>query len=225
VLDILSGSVTKAMQPLDSFLLCTACALIFGFAVAAVYMFRNKYSKTMTVTLVLLPVTVQVIIMAVDGNIGAGIAVVGAFSLVRFRSVPGNARDICSLFFAMALGLVTGLGYIAYAMIFLLLISAVSLFMVFVRFGQGEASTRVLRITIPENLDYDSLFDDIFFKYTADFELDKVRTVNMGSLYELTYFVTLKSASMPKEFIDAIRCRNGNLNILMSREQRSGEEL
>jgi len=225
VFDFLNGSVTNKIPELTSFLLCTVCSCVFGFASAMLYMFRNKYSKSMAVTLVLLPVTVQVIIMVVNGNIGAGIAVAGAFSLVRFRSAPGNARDICSLFFAMALGLVTGMGYIFYALIFLLLFAAVSLLLIFTRFGQRGTDARVMRITIPENLDYDGLFDDILKKYTASFDLEKVKTTNMGSLYELTYLVRLKSASVPKEMIDELRCRNGNLNILISREQREGEEL
>jgi len=223
--DFLNGSVTNEMPALNSFLLCTVCSFIFGFASAMLYMFRNKYSKSMAITLVLLPVTVQVIIMVVNGNIGAGIAVAGAFSLVRFRSAPGSARDICSLFFAMALGLVTGMGYLFYAFVFLLLFAVVSLLLIFIRFGQGETNNRVMRITIPENMDYDGLFDDVLQKYTASFDLEKVKTTNMGSLYELTYLVKLKSASVPKEMIDELRCRNGNLNILISREQRDGEEL
>jgi len=225
VFDFFNNSVTNEMPALNSFLLCTACSFVFGFASAALYMFRNKYSRSMAITLVLLPVTVQVIIMVVNGNIGAGIAVAGAFSLVRFRSAPGSARDICSLFFAMALGLVTGMGYLFYALIFLLLFAAVSMLLIVVRFGQGETNTRVMKITIPENMDYDGLFDDILQKYTANFDLEKVKTTNMGSLFELTYIVKLKSASVPKEMIDELRCRNGNLNILISREQRDGEEL
>jgi len=223
--DFLSNSITSVMPALNSFLLCTVCSVIFGFASAMLYMFRNKYSRSMAVTLVLLPVTVQVIIMIVNGNIGAGIAVAGAFSLVRFRSAPGSARDICSLFFAMALGLVTGMGYLFYALVFLLLFAAVSLLLIFVRFGQGETNTRVMRITIPENTDYDGLFDDILKKYASSFDLEKVKTTKMGSLFELTYIVRLKSASVPKELIDDLRRINGNMNILVSREQRDGEEL
>ena len=225
MLDFITGSVTTDMPAFNSFLLCSLCSIIFGFAVAAVYMFRNKYSKTMASTLALLPMVVQVIIMVVNGNIGAGIAVAGTFSLVRFRSVPGNARDIGCLFFAMALGLITGMGYLFYAFIFLFLFSAVSIFLVCVRFGQGDTNVRVIKIAIPENLDHDGLFDDIFVKYTASFDLDTVKTTNMGSLYELTYLVRMKSVSMPKEFIDELRCRNGNLNILISREQHDREEL
>ncbi|MDR1704649.1 MAG: DUF4956 domain-containing protein [Clostridiales bacterium] len=213
------------MPDLTGLLLCTACSLISGLACAGVYMFRNKYSRSLAVTLVLLPATVQIIIMLVNGNIGAGVAVAGAFGLVRFRSMPGSAADISSIFFAMALGFITGMGYLFYALLFLVIIGGVSILLNCLRFGQGVADNRVLRITIPENLDYEGLFDNVFGKYAASAELDKVRTTNMGSLYELTYNIRLKSASMPKAFIDELRCRNGNLNIILGREQRPGEEL
>jgi len=225
VLDIFYGGAANEIPAINSFLLCTVCSLIFGFAVAAIYMFRNKYSKSMAVTLVLLPLAVQVIITVVNGNIGAGIAVMGAFSLVRFRSIPGNARDICSLFIAMAVGLVTGMGYLLYAFIFLLLSGAVSIFLVCIRFGEGRTHTLVIRITINENENYNGMFDDIFAKYAEGFELDKVKIAGMGNQYELIYHVRLKSASMPKELIDELRSRNGNLNVMISRERRDGEEL
>ena len=182
MLDILSGSIINTIPVINSFLLCSLCSILFGFAVTAIYMFRNKYSKNMVITLVLLPVTVQAIITVVSGNIGAGIAVAGAFSLVRFRSVQGNARDIGSLFLAMALGLLTGMGYLLYAFIFIILFGVTSLLLVHFKFGQGQRNTRLIRISIPENLDYESLFDDIFEKYTTSFELNQVRTTNMGSL-------------------------------------------
>ena len=225
MLDTITGNVTSGIPAFWNLLLCTVCSLGFGFAVAATYMFRNKYSKSMAVTLVLIPAIVQIIIMIVNGNIGAGVAVAGAFSLVRFRSMPGTARDIGSLFFAMALGLITGMGYLLYAFTFLLLICGASLLLTYLRFGQGESENRILRITIPEDIDYDGLFDDIFAKHTQGVELDKVKTTNMGTLYELTYTVRLKLSSIPKTFIDELRCRNGNLNIMLGREQRDGEEL
>ena len=225
MLKIISGSIINGTPTVGSLLLCTLCSLVFGLAIAGVYMFRNQYSKSLAATLVFIPATVQIVIMLTSGNIGAGVATAGAFNLVRFRSIPGKARDIGCLFFAMALGLVTGMGYLFYAFIFVMLIGCFSMLLTRIRFGQGEADTRILRITIPENLDYDGLFSDVFAKYTQSAELDRVKTSNMGSLYELTYSVRLKSASMPKEFIDELRCRNGNLNILLSREQNSGEEL
>jgi len=220
-----ASGFANGIPTLERLLFCTICSLILGFVAAAIYMFRSKYSKSLAATLVVIPAIVQIIIMIVNGNVGAGIAVLGAFSLVRFRSIPGNARDIGYLFFAMALGFVAGMGHMLYAFIFLLLIGGIGLLLTRTRFGQGKTDIRVLRITIPENLDYDGLFDEVFGKYASNAELEKVRTTNMGSLYELTYNVQLKSASIPKEFIDELRCRNGNLNILISREQRELEEL
>jgi len=225
MLDFIARSLTNEIPSLERLLICTVSSLIFGLAVAAAYMFRSKYSPSLAATLVLIPAVVQVIISIVNGNVGAGIAVLGAFSLVRFRSIPGNARDIGYLFFAMSIGFVTGMGHVFYAVVFLLVIGCAGLLLTCTRFGQGETDERVLRITIPENLDYDGLFDDVFAKFTRSAELEKVRTSNMGSLYQLTYLVKLKSASMPKEFLDELRCRNGNLNIMISREQRDGEEL
>jgi len=210
---------------LGALLLSTVASLLFGFVIALLYMFRNKHSKTLAVTLVILPAVVQIIIMLANRNIGVGIAVAGAFSLIRFRSVPGNARDISCLFFAMALGFVTGMGYLFYGLVFLLLIGIVFFILTAIQFGQKEMETRTLRITIPEDLDYDGLFDDIFEKHTQSTELEKVRTSNMGSLYELTYRVTLREAVISKEFMDELRCRNGNLKILFSRRLSEKDEL
>ena len=225
MLDIISESVINGSPTVWNLLLCTLCSLILGLGVAFIYMFKNQYSKSLAVTLVLIPATVQIVIMLTSGNIGAGVATAGAFNLVRFRSLPGKARDIGSLFFAMALGLATGMGYLFYACVFVLLIGCASLLLTGIRFGQKASDNRILRITIPENLDYDNLFHNIFLKYTKSSELMQVKTTNMGSLYELTYTVRLKSDSMPKAFIDELRCRNGNLSILLSREQHDGEEL
>ena len=225
MLDFISNSVINGTPSVWNLILCTGCSLALGLCVAFVYMFKNQYSKSLAITLVLIPATVQIVIMLTSGNIGAGVATAGAFNLVRFRSLPGKARDIGSLFFAMALGLATGMGYVFYAFVFVLLIGCVSMILTGIRFGQKSSDNRVLRITIPENLDYDNLFEEIFAVHTKSAELTQVKTTNMGSLYELTYSVRLQSSAMPKEFIDELRCRNGNLNIILSREQRDGEEL
>ena len=225
MLEAITDSVTYGTLGLAGLVMCTAASLILGLAVSGLYRFRNTYSQSLAVTLVLLPALVQIIIMLASGNIGVGIAVAGAFSLIRFRSVPGNARDIGHLFLAMALGFVTGLGYIFYAFVFLVLIGSAGLFLTAVRFGQGSEELRTLRIKIPENLDYEELFDEVFAQYTKSAELQTVRTAQMGSLYELTYTVRLNSTSMPKAFIDALRVRNGNLNIMLSREMQNRDDL
>ncbi|MCL2267276.1 MAG: DUF4956 domain-containing protein [Treponema sp.] len=216
-LDFLNRSIINSGPTLQGMVICTIASLVFGLAIAGIYVFRNKYSKSLASTLVLLPAIVQVIIMLVNGNIGIGIAVAGAFSLIRFRSIPGTAREIGSLFFAMAIGFVTGLGYIFYAFVFLLIIGGVSLLLTRFSFGEN-GNIRYLKIKIPENLDYEGLFDEIFPKYTSSAELEKVKTVNLGSLFELTYAVRLKTSCLPKKFIDELRSRNGNLTIMLSRD-------
>jgi uncharacterized membrane protein YhiD involved in acid resistance len=199
-------------------LICLAAALVLGLGTAAIHMFRNQYSKSFVVTLALLPAIVALVIMMVNGNIGAGVAVAGTFSLVRFRSVPGDAREICSIFFSMALGLVLGMGYLAFAVLFFLVIGAAMLLLSVLHFGEQKTAPRELKITIPENLDYNGLFDDVFSKYTTQAQLVRVRTANLGTLYELQYDVQLNTPEISKEFIDELRCRNGNLNIICSRK-------
>jgi len=221
--DAVSGSVIGEVMTLQALLICTAVALIYGFIVALLYVFRNDHSRTLAITLVVLPAIVQIIIMLANRNIGVGIAVAGAFSLIRFRSVPGNARDISCLFFAMSLGFVAGMGYLFFGFAFLLMIGSVFFVLTYFKFGQKEVIPRALRITIPENLDYNGLFDDIFAKYTKGVTLERVRTSNMGSLYELTYSVILDDTVISKEFMDELRCRNGNLKILFARKDSDNE--
>ena len=223
--DIFSSSILNGTLTISGFLYCTLASLVLGLGIAGLYMVKNTYSKGFVVTLALLPAIVQVVIMMVNGNIGTGVAVAGAFSLVRFRSVPGNARDIVSIFFAMAVGLATGMGYLFYALLFLVIFGVVNVALLCSRFGDGMANVRTLKITVPENLDYEGLFDDLLQQYATSYTLEKVRTTNMGSLFELSYTVRLKGDMPPKAFLDALRCRNGNLNIAVSRPHTVKEEL
>ena len=156
--------------------------------------------------------------MLVNGNLGAGVAVAGAFSLVRFRSAPGNAREIAAIFLAMALGLATGMGYVVLALVFFAVVAAVFVLLTLCHFGGNTAGERTLKITIPENIDYEGVFDDLLARYTKEYTLDKVKTTNMGSLFELHYRVVFRDAGVPKAFLDELRCRNGNLPIVCGRE-------
>lgn len=176
-------------------------------------------------TLAILPAVVQAVIMLVNGNLGTGVAVMGAFGLVRFRSAPGNAREIGSVFLAMAIGLATGMGYLGIAVLLLLIIGAAILILTGIPFGSQSFSQKELKVTIPENLDYAGIFDDLFEKYTKSAELMKVRTTNMGSLYELCYRIELKKEEEEKAMLDDIRCRNGNLTIVCGRIAENREEL
>ena len=199
------------------FLLCTAVSLALGLGTALLCMYKNRYTQSFVVTLAMLPAAVQMVIMLVNGNIGTGVAVAGAFGLVRFRSAPGSAREIGMLFLAMAIGLATGMGYVALAVLFFLVMALFVLALTTLRFGGGNEHERELKITIPETLDYDGLFDDLFRKYTRSARLYRVKTSNMGTLYEVDYHIVLKTERIPKEFLDELRCRNGNLNIVCGR--------
>lgn len=210
---ILSEGITT-----QSFLICTAVSCVLGVLVALISSFRTKSTQSFSVALAILPAVVQIVIMLVNGNVGAGVAVAGAFGLVRFRSAPGNAREICSVFLAMALGLATGMGYVLLACAFFIIMGGMLIVLTVCGFGKRRGGERVLKITIPENLDYDGLFDDIFEKYGVKSVLERVRTTNMGTLYELKYTVTLQNGALPKAFIDELRCRNGNLSIVCGRE-------
>lgn len=212
------NSVIPNAMTLSAFLMCIFAALVLGVLTALVFSFRNKHSGSLILALAVLPPIVTLVIMMVNGNIGAGLAVAGTFSLVRFRSAPGTAREICGLFMSTAIGITCGMGYIGIAAVFFLVMAVFLVLLSLFRFGETAASSRQLKITIPENLDYDGLFDDIFEKYTSRYELVRVKTTNMGTLYELTYTINLKTPEVSKQFIDDIRCRNGNLNIICGRE-------
>lgn len=210
-------SILQSQLTVGTFLTCTAVSLILGIGTAWLAGFRNRTSQSLAVTLAILPAVVQTVILLVNGNIGAGVAVAGAFGLVRFRSAPGSAREIGAVFLAMAVGLATGMGYVTLAALFFAVIAAAVLVLTALNFGGGSKHERILKITIPEDLDYDGLFDDLFARYLRSARLEQVKTSNMGTLYELRYRVRLRQPLPPKEFLDALRCRNGNLNIVCAR--------
>ena len=212
---------------LSDFLLCISVSLVLGLLLAWSYMYKTRYTKSFVVTLALLPAVVCIVIMMVNGNIGTGVAVSGAFSLVRFRSAPGTAKEICALFLAMSTGLIAGMGYPGFAVLFTLILSAVFLLYNRLKFGikRGAELYKMLSITIPEDLDYSDVFEDIFDTYTVEHELERVKTTNMGSMFRLTYQITLRDPKKEKEMIDKIRCRNGNLEITVSKQENSVAEL
>ena len=209
-------TLTNTIAPGDS-LLCVGVSLLLGLLLCGMAMWHSRFSRSLMVTLAILPAVVQLVIMLVNGNLGTGVAIAGAFGLVRFRSAPGTAREISGVFLSMALGLATGMGYVGLAVVAFVILAAALALLTAVNFGQRFESERVLKITIPESLDYDGLFDDLFDQYTRSHTLERVKTANMGTLYELEYRVTLPGEQPSKEFLDALRCRNGNLNIVCGR--------
>jgi len=202
-----------------------AIALLCGVVVAVVYRVgTNRPSKFMMISTLIVPAIVQVIIMMVNGNIGAGVAAAGAFSLVRFRSIPGSSRDICMLFLAMASGLVCGMGFMWYALVFTVIL-AIVIIAAEKLVPPNRAAMRQLKITIPEDMDYDGTFDEIFKEYTTSFRLDNVKTIRMGTMYELAYVITCKAGKSEKEMLDKIRCRNGILTVSCGIVPDSKDEL
>ena len=216
-----------AVISIGQFLLCLGVSLALGLVMALSYMYRTRYTKSFVVTLALLPAIVCVVIMMVNGNVGTGVAVAGAFSLVRFRSAPGTAKEICALFIAMGTGLITGMGYLGFAALFTVIMCAI--FVLYNRFDLGmkknAASYKTVNVTIPEDLDYLEVFDEIFEEYTTSYELVRVKTTNMGSMFRLTYDVLLRNVAKEKEMIDKIRCRNGNQEITVSKQETTTSEL
>ena len=201
------------------FIILVLVSLVLGGIMAMIHTYRNDYTKSFIMTLAILPAVICVVILMVNGNIGAGVAVAGTFSLVRFRSAPGTAREIGAIFAVMGMGLIMGMGYIGYAALFTCLIGLAIL--MYSRFSaDGKKSTRkILKITIPENLNYSDVFDEFLEKYTKSYKLKQVKTSNMGSLYKLSYEIVLTDPSIEKEFIDQLRTRNGNLEISLAEYQ------
>ena len=215
------------MITITDFLRCIGVSLLIGILLTLCYMYRTRYTKSFVVTLALLPAVVCMVIMMVNGNIGAGVAVAGAFSLVRFRSAPGTAKEIVAIFLAMGSGLIAGMGYLGFAALFTLIMSGMFLIynLVSSRSVKSESLNKTLKITIPEDLDYTGAFDTVFAEYTKKHELINVKTTNMGSMFRLTYNITLRDASQEKQMIDALRIRNGNLEIMVSKQESRIAEL
>ncbi len=210
---------------LGNVLLVLGCALLSGIAAALLYRFCYKETGGFVVTLALLPLLVASVIMIVNGNLGTSVAVLGAFGLIRFRSATGTAREMVFLFYTMAVGLAMGMGFITLGLIILLAGGLLTAALEKSGFASSPSRQRTLKITIPEDLNYNGIFDDLFEKYTRFARLDTVKTTNMGTMYELTYRIEMRSWDQEKAFMDEIRCRNGNLNLTLGLVQRDKNEL
>lgn len=219
-----AGTIEGGLS-MQSAMICTVVSIFLGLGIALTYMLQGGKSKNFSISVAILPLIIQVVIMMVNGNLGTGVAVAGAFSLVRFRSVPGNSKEICFVFFAMAIGLATGMGFVVFAICMAVIIGAVLLVLSKSKFGESEEKDKMLKVTIPENLDYTGVFNDLFEKFTREVSLEKVKTVNLGSMYELSYRIVLKDNKMEKALIDEMRCRNGNLTIVCAKPQIGKEQL
>lgn len=211
---------------LEEIILCTLTSILLGLLISFVYIICNKkYSKNYIITLVILPILVQAVIMMVNGNLGTGVAIMGAFNLVRFRSIPGSSKEIGVIFLTMAVGLATGMGYITFALLITVTVSFILVLLTKLNYGGSKEIHKSIKILLPENIDFTHLFEDLLNQYTSSYQLDKIRTTNMGSMFELTYDVILKKDKNEKELIDEIRCRNGNLTVSLAKPENLQEEL
>ena len=218
--DVFTGTINPA-----SMFGAIGIALVLGLILAKVYQYKTIYSKSFMMTLVMLPTLIAIVIFLVNGSLGAGVAVMGAFSLIRFRSAPGGAKELLAIFLAMTIGIAVGMGYLIFASVFTIIMSVVMLLLETVNFGQMKHSMRQVTVVIPESLDYETVFDDIFQKATNYIELANVKTSDMGSLFKIKYIVQLNGTMTEKELMDALRTRNGNLEIAISRYVTKENEL
>ena len=208
------NSILSSEVSFLSLLICLLCAVILGIFTSLIFSYKHPNSKSFSLTLVLLPVAMTMITMVINGNLGVAVAVAGGFTLVRFRSIAGNGRDISAVFIVMALGVILGMGYIAVAAVFFIFIALSVLILTKVNFGENS-SQKLLKITIPEDYNYDNLFDDVFEKYGIKAEIEKIKTTNMGTLIDVTYRITVKNG-VTKEMLDDLRAKNGNLSIMVT---------
>ncbi len=227
---ILENVSTQAIiaVSLKSFLLCIAAGLLIGIVITGAYFFitpKRERSASFTLSMIILPAIVGVVILLIGGNLARAFSMAGIFTIVRFRSIPGDAKDISFVFLTMATGLAVGLGYLTLGVVVAVLISIVIILVSKAGIGLPKQKEKRLRITIPEDMNYQGIFDEVFSKYTSFSEMQKVRTSNMGTLFELTYDIVMKDSALEKEFLDAIRCRNGNLQIALSGKEGKDQQL
>ena len=197
-------------------LLCIAASMVLGVLTAKVFFYHRPHSTGFALTLALMPMMIAVVILLVNGNTGTGIAAAGAFTLVRFRSIEGTAREMSAIFTAVTLGMALGMGYLGIAVLFYLLMAFFTVLLTRFDFGVTPTQDRTLRITIPDDLDHNTVFDEVFRQYARKVRLTRLQTINMGTMIELSYEITLKEKRVSKEFLDALRARNGNLSIVFS---------
>jgi hypothetical protein len=225
MLESIFNETTQVSISLGSCLICILVSIILGGIISFTHKLTTKTTPNFLLTLSVLPVLVQVVIFLVNGNLGTAFAVAGVFGLVRFRSIPGNSKEISSVFWAMAVGLGLGMGYVVYTILVTIIVAILVIVITKILNKTKDLSERKLKILIPENLDYEEVFDDILKKYTNKAEILKVKTTNMGSMYEIIYMVRMKENLKEKEFLDEIRCRNGNMLVSLERPVLNEVEL
>ena len=218
-MDFIFTSAVADTLSISSTLAVILPAILLGLVISRVYILTHKregHSPSFSITLIMLPAIISIIILLVGNNVARAFSLAGAFSLIRFRSAPGDPKDIAYVFFTLGTGLACGMGYIGYATVFVIIMCIVMVVLTSINYGTAKNSLMQLKITIPEDVDYQGLFDEIFDEYTKNYSLQKVKTTDFGALFELLYTLTLKENADQKKFIDRLRCRNGNLNIILT---------
>ena len=216
---IFNTTTASATISLNNSILTIIVSFILGAIISLTYMKtsnRGGYSQNFSLTLIIIPIVISIIVLLIGSNVARAFSLAGAFSLIKFRSAPGDPKDISYVLFTMSAGLAAGVGYFGYGLLFTAFLCLLMISLNFFNFGVQKTSQKLLKIIIPENLDYEDIFDDIFLEYTKGHELIKVKTIDLGSLFQLVYTVILDDKTSQKKFIDALRCRNGNLNIILS---------
>jgi hypothetical protein len=220
-----NSSISTSIPLMDS-VLTILISFILGIAISITYMKtsnKGAYSQNFSLTLVIIPTVIAIIVLLIGSNIARAFSLAGAFSIIRFRSAPGDPKDIAFVLFTMAAGFACGAGAYGYAVLFTVFLCTLMYILNLTNFGARKFSHKLLKITIPEDLDYEGAFDDIFAEYTTGHELIKVKTTDLGSLFQLVFTVTMDSSKSQKEFLDALRCRNGNLNITLSMNEDTAQ--
>lgn len=225
MIDSIFAQVTAGTElTLMNALLTIITAIVLGAMISFTYMkTQTNYTQSFTLTMIVLPVIVAIIILLIGSNIARAFSLAGAFSIIRFRSAPGDPKDIAFVLFTMAAGLACGVGSFGYAVLFTLVLCVLMFVLKVTNFGAKKAAQKLLKVTIPESLGYEEAFDEVFKMFDIAYELKKVRTTELGSLYELVYVVTIDHLTSQKEFLDAIRCRNGNLDITLTMSPTAAE--
>ncbi len=223
---IIDSAKVSSKIDVKVFLFCTLAAIVFGAILAFTYSLRNtQTSRNFVMTVAVLPTVVEVVVLLVN-SLTTGLAIAGLFSIIRFRSINGNSREITNVLMSTVIGVTVGMGYIAYGLMFTVLIVIFNLLMSFTKIGMTEGATlKALRITVPESLDYEGIFDEILASYTTFNEVERIKTTNMGSMFQITYKIRLKKGVSEKKMIDEIRVLNGNLDIISTRYEMNEREM
>lgn len=219
MLDTILTSTTGESFTLTNALIVIVTSIVLGLIISLSYMHTNKidrFGSNFSVTLVMLPVIIAIIILLVGNNVARAFSLAGAFSIIRFRSAPGDPKDIAYVFFTLAVGLTCGMGYIGYSILFTFILCSVMLILEKINFGENKEKVMELKIVVPEDLNFEGVFDSILKKYTNSYNVERVRTRDFGSLFELTYSINLKEDASSKQLLDELRCKNGNLNISLT---------